>query len=109
MLGDCLAKVNQLIAEYTGENFSELFKIELVAELQYFKRQILTTCMVVTAEEPLKAIESLVSHPLVAAQPNGSLLVSKYYIKALMRYDEYQLGVEPKTGYQGLLTAQRIN
>jgi len=28
------------------------------------------------------------------------LLIIKYYVKSLLRHDEYQLGVEAKTGYQ---------
>ena len=38
-----------------------------------------------------------------------NLLVCKYYVKSLLRHDEYQLGVETKDGYQQLLKAQRID
>ena len=78
-------------------------RLELVAELLYLKRAILTSCMMVSAEEPLKALEALVNDNLTQGNPN--LIVNKYYVKALLRYDEFQLSVETKTGYQGLLLA----
>ena len=37
------------------------------------------------------------------------MLIVKYYVKSLLKWDEYQLGVEAKAGYQQLLKAQRLN
>ena len=36
-------------------------------------------------------------------------LINKYYIKLLLEYDEYQLGIEPKTGFEHLKIAEKLN
>ena len=37
------------------------------------------------------------------------LLIIKYYVKSLLKYDEYQLGVEARIGYDHLLKAEKLN
>jgi hypothetical protein len=39
----------------------------------------------------------------------NNLLITKYYVKILQLYDEYQIGIEPKVGYSQLLEAIRLN
>ena len=36
-------------------------------------------------------------------------LINKYYIKLLLEYDEYQLGIEPKVGFEHLKLAEKLN
>ena len=37
------------------------------------------------------------------------MLITKYYIKSLLCYDEYQLEIEAKTGFLQLQKAERLN
>ena len=127
MTGKCLTKVNAAIEKIdknTGTSsffaadgttaLSQLQVDECLAELLYIRRCIDTTANYVNAEESLKRIENLknkkpASDSGTAADYADNLLINKYYVKALLRHDEYQLGVETKAGYQQLLLAQRID
>ena len=117
MTNKCLTQINAIITkietsadgsltEADGQTvMSQLAIDQCLAELLYIKRVIHTASMFVDAEEPLNQIEEL----LKKAECKNDLLVCKYFVKALLRHDEYQLGVECKTGYQQLLQAQRID
>ena len=119
MTGKCLTKVNAAIEKieqnsattfYASDGQTALSQLQIdecLAELLYIKRCIDTTANYVEAEESLKRIESLKNK--AGAGQADNLLINKYYVKALLRHDEFQLGVETKAGYQQLLLAQRID
>ena len=46
---------------------------------------------------------------LVDEENRRDLLITKYYIKSLLAYDEYQLGVEARQGFEQLLDAEKLN
>ena len=70
---------------------------ECKAELLYVKRCIDTTANFYDSNDSLKQIEAL---QMSTEDYRRNLLVCKYYVKSLLRHDEYQLGVETKDGYQ---------
>ena len=70
---------------------------QCLAELCYLKRAIDTQIQYKDAERALKIFESsILSNP----ENKTDKLIVKYYVKSLLKYDEYQLGIEAKDGYQ---------
>ena len=78
---------------------TELEVDQCLAELCYLKRAIDTQIQYKDAERALKLFEG---HLLSKPENKNDLLIIKYYVKSLLKYDEYQLGVEAKFGYQQL-------
>ena len=69
---------------------------ECLAELLYLKRQIDTKIQYKDAGRALRLFkDGILSKPENAT----NLLITKYYVKLLQEYDEYQLGMEAKVGY----------
>lgn len=67
-----------------------------MAELCYLKRAIDTQIQYNDAERALKIIETqLLQKPV----NQSDKIIIKYYVKSLLKYDEYQLGVESKFGF----------
>ena len=59
---------------------------QCLAELLYLKRYIDTQAMFVDAEKPLEIMEkTLLSKP----ENQSDLLIIKYYVKMLLKYDEF--------------------
>ena len=105
----CLTKVNtmvNLISTCPSSKFKEANKItplsqqkvdECFAELLYLKRQIDTKIQYKDAERALRIFEEEILNKKENAE---NFLINKYYIKLLLEYDEFQLGMDPKTGFE---------
>ena len=114
----CMTKVNTMIntiltsaqssfKQADGTTLmTELEVDQCLAELCYLKRAIDTQIQYKDAERALKLFEG---HLLSKPENKSDLLIMKYYVKSLLKYDEYQLGVEAKFGYQQLQKAEKLN
>ena len=104
-----------LISTCSSSNFKEADKTtplsqskvdECLAELLYLKRQIDTKIQYKDAERALRIFEE----EIINKEENAdNFLINKYYIKLLLEYDEYQLGMDPKTGFEQLKLAEKLN
>ena len=56
-----------------------------------------------------RALRFFKDYILCKPQNIQNFLITKYYVKLLQEYDEYQLGMEAKTGYQQVLLAEKLN
>ena len=114
----CLTKVNTMVNTISTSAFAtfkeadkttpltEVKVDECLAELLYLKRQIDTKIQYRDAERALRLFQDgILSKPANAE----NFLITKYYVKLLQEYDEYQLGTEAKAGYSQLLEAQKLN
>ena len=88
------------------KNHTEIQVDECLAELLYLKRSIDTFIQYKDAERATRLFEE---HILSKAENKENLLITKYYVKLLLLYDEYQLSIEPKNGYDQLKEASRLN
>ena len=70
-----------------------------MAELLYLKRAIDTQIQYSDAERAIKLFDSVLMTDPDKPQNKTDMLIVKYYVKALLKYDEYQLGIEAKSGY----------
>ena len=115
----CLTRVNTMInkvqtsspstfvkANDTSVQLAQIEVDQCLAELLYLKRTIETQAMLIGAETSLDVLSELMEQ---RPECKTDLLVVKYYIKSLLKNDEYQLGVDTKVGYQQLLKAQRLD
>ena len=101
----CLGWVDNFIKEIQEASAVEGAD-QLLAELLYLKRSIMVRLMMDDSQSALVQMEKT----LLNKEANlNDLLINKYYVKALLKYDEYELHIESKTGYQQLLKAQRID
>ncbi len=108
MTTKCLTKVNTMINAIQTSALTQFKQSDkqtimtqkevdqCLVELLYIKRYIDTQAMFVDAEKPLEIMESTI---LKYPENQIDLTIIKYYVKSLLRYDEFQLGVEAKTGY----------
>ena len=114
----CLTKVNTMVNLISTCPYSKFKQAdnttpmsqqsvdECFAELLYLKRQIDTKIQYKDAERALRIFrEEVLNKP----ENKENFLITKYYIKLLLEYDEYQLGMDPKTGFQQLLLAEKLN
>ena len=85
---------------------TELEVDQCLAELLYLKRSIDVQIQFADADRSLKMMDENI---LNKTANKTDLLIIKYYVKSLIKHDEFQLGVEAKTGYKQLLNAQRLD
>lgn len=102
----CLDKIENLLQEIKADNECGIEYRQCQAELLYLKRSILVMAMTASSQEPIKEIEDIFQD---VPQLKTDLLVVKYYVKALLKNDEFEIDTESKVGYQQLLQAQSIN
>ena len=107
----CLEKIETLLEQIEGTealalHYSEIELDQCKAELLYLKRSILVMAMTADSQEPLKTLEDTIMNE---TDNKTDLLIVKYYVKALLLNDEFEIDTESKIGYQKLLKAQRID
>lgn len=69
-------------------------------------RSIDTTVQIADCDRTLRIFEDKL---LAKEQNKTDLLVTKYYVKSLLRHDEFQLGVESKTGFKQWQCANKLD
>lgn len=105
----CLTKVNTLLnaimttSRNGFEPLNALQTTECLAELLYLKRAIDSQ---IQFHNTTKVLDLFEEEVLSQDGSKDNLLITKYYVKTLQLYDEYQLGIDAKIGFDHLLKAE---
>lgn len=82
---------------------------EYLAELLYLLRAVDTMIQHHDAEKGLRLFNQIILHKDCDPANRTNFVITKYYVKCLIQYDEHQLAIEPKSAFENLKQAETLN